>query len=129
MGDRMQKPERCARCGEPHLYFLRKRNTWLCSSCKHEVGWRTGTVFANGKKPREWYQRIIDLHRSGVNKRQIAIQMGCDYSAIHRFLAKWIAENGPTEPAVRRVDYRNVGSFVEAQSHCRSFDAARALKR
>jgi len=93
---------RCPRCGGTKIYQRRKPskahqfNICVNSKCKHHFSEKSSIPYLHaGKKPIEWYSKIIDLWLSGLKPSQIARELGMKYSdrpksvylVLHRFRA------------------------------------------
>lgn len=82
----------CPRCNGKKSYRLARGNRLRCAACRCEFTFRTGTTMSYGKKPREWYERILELRAAGLNPRQISKALGmADAKSAYDFLRRWSA--------------------------------------
>lgn len=79
---------KCPRCSCERLYRLTRGSRWRCSGCRYDFSERITTPMRCGKKPREWYERILVLRAKGLNALQITKQMGGEYKSVWGFLRR-----------------------------------------
>jgi ribosomal protein S27AE len=88
----------CPRCGATKLYMISRGSRLRCGECRHEFSPRKATARASGKKPDDWYDRVLALREAGHNPRQISKLMGCyDARPIYDFFKRHDLESSFSE--------------------------------
>lgn len=61
----------CSKCGNKHHWWIKNKKKWICSSCRHETGLRSGTVMHSSKLPlRYWF---ISMHLLTATKKSFSV--------------------------------------------------------
>lgn len=77
---------RCPRCSNVKLYVIRRSSLRRCAQCRYDFSDTARTALHARKKPREWYARVLELHRQGVNPYRISKTLGMgDAKSIYVF--------------------------------------------
>lgn len=82
----------CPRCNSEKSYHIARGDRLRCTACRYDFTFRIGTAMSYGKKPREWYEKVLELRATGLNPRQISKTLGmADAKSVYDFLRRWSA--------------------------------------
>ncbi len=60
----------CSKCGNKHHWWVKDKKKWICSSCRHETGLRSGTVMHSSKLPLCYW--FISMHLLTATKKSFS---------------------------------------------------------
>lgn len=86
----------CPHCGHDRIYVLGRRGRFCCArpGCRKQFSTTTQTAMRSHKKPLDWYDKILAMHRAGMNSNSISKTGIGTQKAIWTFLKRWGAANG-----------------------------------